>query len=222
MEAFLVPSPQAEVLDSHLFCLSLVLNSFLGLCFGKKRKVALTVSKSTVMCLRLLYADDLLNAKENEARAIRRCFEQYFSWSGQEANIEKSCILFSKNTSKLDRMAIKVVFGFKEMAKDSVYFGNTLLLSRNKMKDFKIMKDRIGQRIEGWNQNLLSKDGKATFIFSIIQNIPTYTMSTFRIPNGLCNDLDAMVHRFWWGHKKGSNRFLALKVWKDLWRPKKE
>lgn len=119
-------------------------------------------------------------------------------------------------------MAIKVVFGFKEMAKDSVYFGNTLLLSRNKMKDFKIMKDRIGQRIEGWNQNLLSKDGKATFIFSIIQNIPTYTMSTFRIPNGLCNDLDAMVHRFWWGHKKGSNRFLALKVWKDLWRPKKE
>lgn len=160
MEAFLVPSPQAEVLDSHLFCLSLVLNSFLGLCFGKKRKVALTVSKSTVMCLRLLYADDLLNAKENEARAIRRCFEQYFSWSGQEANIEKSCILFSKNTSKLDRMAIKVVFGFKEMAKDSVYFGNTLLLSRNKMKDFKIMKDRIGQRIEGWNQNLRLKTGK--------------------------------------------------------------
>lgn len=69
----------------------------------------------------------------------------------QKVNIEKSSILFSKNMSKHDRMAIKSVFNFKEMSNNSLYLGNSLLVSKNKMKGFKILKDRIDQRIEGWN-----------------------------------------------------------------------
>lgn len=154
--------------------------------------------------------------------AVKRSLEQFFGWSGQEANFDKSSILFSKNTSNHDRRAIKRVLEFKDMYKDSVYLGNTLLLSRNKVKDFKVLKDRIGQRIEGWDWQLLSKAEKSTLISSVIQTIPTYTMSTFRISYDLCKDLDAMVRRFWWGHKEGSKRYLALKAWKDLCRPKKE
>lgn len=93
----------------------------------------------------------MCRAKENEARTVRRSFEQYIRWSGQKVNIEKSSILFSKNMSKHDRMAIKSVFNFKEMSNNSLYLGNSLLVSKNKMKGFKILKDRIDQRIEGWN-----------------------------------------------------------------------
>lgn len=50
---------------------------------------------------------------------------------------------FSKNASKVDHLDIKVLFGFKEMPKDSIYLGNILLVSRNETKDFNILKDRI-------------------------------------------------------------------------------
>lgn len=45
-------------------------------------------------------------------------------------------------------------------------------------------------------------------------------MSTFQIPKGICNYLDAMVRRFWWGAKPGSKRFLALKSWRTICQSK--
>lgn len=83
------------------------------------------------------------------------------------------------------------------MPKDSIYLRNSLILSRNRNKNFKALKDRIIQRIEGWNPSLLSKAGKATLVTSVIQAIPSYTMSTFQLSNGLCKELDSMVQRFW-------------------------
>lgn len=45
-------------------------------------------------------------------------------------------------------------------------------------------------------------------------------MSTFRMPSTLCKEIDSMVRQFWWGTKRGSEHFLALRVWKDLCQPK--
>ena len=44
-------------------------------------------------------------------------------------------------------------------------------------------------------------------------------MSTFRVPDGVCNELDALIHKFWWGTNK-SGRFLALKCWDSICQPK--
>lgn len=50
----------------------------------------------------------------------------------------------------------------------------------------------------------------------------TGTMATFKVQKGMCNDLDKMVRRFWWGTKEGSNRVLDLKSWNMICRPKRE
>ena len=34
----------------------------------------------------------------------------------------------------------------------------------------------------------------------VVQSIPTYSMSVFKLPVGLCKDLEAMIRKFWWGH----------------------
>lgn len=52
---------------------------------------------------------------------------------------------------------MKKVFGFEEMAEGSINLGNSLVLSRNKSKEFKMMKDKINNRLNGWSKNLLSK-----------------------------------------------------------------
>lgn len=123
-----------------------------------------------------MFADDLLvmcRARDEDAMAVKRSLDLFFSWSGQEANLNKYSILFFKNTGKVNRNTIKELFGFKDMAKDSVYLGNTLLLSQNKNRDFKALKEMIDHRLEGWNRSILSKAGKETLIVghSIYSNI---------------------------------------------------
>lgn len=103
------------------------------------------------------------------------------------------------------------------MKPDFIYLGNALVLGKNQKREFNKIKDCVQSRLEGWQSKLLSKVGKATLINSVVQAIPAYTVSTFSLPRGLCNELDAMVRRFWWGAKQGSNRFLSLKAWRDLY-----
>lgn len=88
-------------------------------------------------------------------------------------------------------MAIKSIFGVKE-----IYLGSSLLMNRNKSKDFKVLKDRVNLRLEGWNRNLLSKAGKDSLIFLVIQAILVYSMSTLQIPTSISNDLDTAVRYF--------------------------
>lgn len=57
----------------------------------------------------IMDADDLLimsRANEEEASAIRNCFDLYYSWSGQKENWEKSSIMFSKNTDRMEKKII--------------------------------------------------------------------------------------------------------------------
>lgn len=46
-------------------------------------------------------------------------------------------------------------------------------------------------------------------------------MSTDRAPIGVCNDMDSMVRKLWWGAKPNAKGFLALKAWNDIPKPKK-
>lgn len=39
-------------------------------------------------------------------------------------------------------------------------------------------------------------------IKSILQAIPTYTMSVFLLPNALCHDIESLISNFWWKSSK--------------------
>lgn len=171
------------------------------------------VSRIALALTHLMYANDLLvmcRANKDEAAAIKKCFNKYCAWSGQEISSEKSSILFSKYTRNKDQLAIREHLNFKEMARDSIYLGSVLMFSRNKAKEFKILKDWVSSRFEGWSRHLLSKAGKATLIKSVVQAIPTYSMSTFRVPIGVCNDMDSMMRKFWGGAKPNAKGFFSF------------
>ena len=46
---------------------------------------------------------------------------------------------------------------------------------------------------------MLSKAGKEVLIKAVAQSIPTYTMNVFQLPMKLCDELNAMCAKFWWG-----------------------
>ena len=53
--------------------------------------------------------------------------------------------------------------------------------------------------MQGWKGKLLFRAGKEILIKVVAQSIPTYTMGVFQFPRKLCDELDAMCARFWWG-----------------------
>ena len=48
---------------------------------------------------------------------------------------------------------------------------------------------------------MLSMGGKEILIKVVTRAIPTYTISCFLLPKGLCEDLKGMERNFWWGQK---------------------
>uniref|UniRef100_A0A2N9G3J3 Reverse transcriptase zinc-binding domain-containing protein n=1 Tax=Fagus sylvatica TaxID=28930 RepID=A0A2N9G3J3_FAGSY len=71
---------------------------------------------------------------------------------------------------------------------------------RSKTVAFSEIKGRVWRRMHGWKEKFLSMGGREVLIKAVAQSIPTYTMSCFKIPDGLCKDLNAMFSDFWWGH----------------------
>ena len=66
---------------------------------------------------------------------------------------------------------------------------------------------------------MLSMAGKEVLIKAVAQSIPTYSMGVFRLPKKLCEELDVMCARFWWG-QVGSERKIHWKSWSKLTEPK--
>ena len=58
---------------------------------------------------------------------------------------------------------------------------------------FNKVKERIWAKIQGWKEKLLSQVGKEVMIKVVVQSIPTYSMSVFRLPVGLLKDIEAMI-----------------------------
>lgn len=57
---------------------------------------------------------------------------------------------------------------------------------------------RVHAKLEGWKGKLLSKDGKEVLLKSVVQALPHYAMSIFKIPLSICKSLEQSIARFWW------------------------
>ena len=75
----------------------------------------------------LLYVNDMLKcrADEMEASSINKILFKYSNWSGQQANMDKSQVFFSKITSRNVKRTFKEVLGFKEVKTKNVYLKRT-------------------------------------------------------------------------------------------------
>ncbi|XP_075670283.1 putative mitochondrial protein AtMg00310 [Castanea sativa] len=79
----------------------------------------------------------------------------------------------------------------------------------------------VWKKLQGWKEKLLSQAGRETLIKSVIQAIPTYTMSCFKLPKGLIKDLEVLIRKFWWGYN-GDNRKVHWVKWEKLCEAKEE
>ena len=58
----------------------------------------------------------------------------------------------------------------------------------------------------GWKENFLSIGGREILIKAVAQAILMYTMSCFQLSKGLCDDIEGMMRKFWWGQRGQESR----------------
>jgi hypothetical protein len=152
----------------------------------------------------LFFADDnLLFCKANsvEWRRLTRILDKYEAVSGQKLNQDKTSIFFSRNTSREKREEIVRLSGLKAIDRFEKYLGLPTLVGKSRSKEFKSIQDRVWTRLQSWKVKFLSQAGKEILLKAVVQAIPSYSMSVFLLPIGLCKEINRMMQKFWWGHK---------------------
>lgn len=79
-------------------------------------------------------------------------------------NFEKSTIIFSKQVSNEDQIAIKQRLEIPTEGGNGMYLKIPEQLKRSKAQIFTYVRDRLNHIINGWSAKLLSKGGKEVLI----------------------------------------------------------
>nr|XP_023894138.1 uncharacterized protein LOC112006071 [Quercus suber] len=142
----------------------------------------------------LFFADDSLlfcRATIQECRKVMEILATYERVSGQRLNREKTALFFSKSTALEHQSQIMDELGVSKLKQYEEYLGLPAMVGRHKKASFGKIKQRVWKRLQGWEGKLLSQAGREVLIKSVIQAIPTYTMSCFKFPITLCHEIEA-------------------------------
>ena len=145
----------------------------------------------------------------------------YEKASCQQLNRAKISFFFSSNTSREVQEEIKIRFGAQIIKQHEKYLGLSSLVGKNKGLTFNAIKEKLGKMLLGWKEKLLSKVGKEVLIKAVAQALLTCTMSYFKLPDSLYDEMMGMIRNFWWGQKK-EERKIAWLSWQKMCEPKCE
>ena len=109
--------------------------------------------------------------------------------------------------------------GVTKEALNDRYLGMPSDVGKSKTGTFKYHKDRVWKKVHGWLEKLLSVGGKEVLIKSVVQAIPVYSMSCFKLPRGLCEHINSIIRKFWWRSKNGVRK-VAWVSWDVMSRPR--
>lgn len=184
----------------------------------------ITIARGAPKVSHLFFADDsffFFNANARETQNFKNIIDMYFAASGQTMNLAKSCVNFSANVNVGMRNLLCGILGVGRSGDMGNYLGLPSLVGRNKRDILGFIKNKIVNRIHGWGRKFLSKAGREVLLKSVIQAIPSYSMSVFLLPNNLVREVEIVMNSYWWKGEWGSRTCIKWKTWHRLCVPKK-
>uniref|UniRef100_A0A803PM68 RNase H type-1 domain-containing protein n=1 Tax=Cannabis sativa TaxID=3483 RepID=A0A803PM68_CANSA len=172
----------------------------------------------------LFFADDslvFLEATESECKWFQELLEKYSIASGQVVNFHKSEMCFGRTVSDPLKSQLAALMGVKVVDNYGKYLGLPSFVGRTKKQHFEFIKTKVWNKLKGWKGSFFSAAGKEILIKAIVQAIPTYTMSCFRLPKKTINSIHSMAARFWWGSSEKDAKIHWCK-WSTLCKHKEQ
>lgn len=151
----------------------------------------------------LLFADDavfFLTGSLMECQNLSNILNQYSLATGQAINRNKSGIFFSPSCPMSLQNNLASELRVPILQRCGKYLGIPTDWGRSKRDMFSWILTRIQLKLQGWKEKLISKGGKEVLLKTVIQSIPQYAMSVFKIPKSLCKLIEQRMANFWWNN----------------------
>ena len=172
----------------------------------------------------LFFADDSLlfcRTTSQECQRVLNILMAYERAFGQQLNRDKTTLFFSKAVPQVMQETIISMIGVLEIKQYEKYLGFPSFVGRSKKANLLCIKERVWSKIRGWKEKLHSQAGKEILLKAMVQAILAYSMSCFKLPTTLCNEIETMIRKFWWG-QRGNRRKVHWVKWTKLCKPKSE
>ena len=181
-------------------------------------------SRQGVCISHLLFANDSMlffQATVEECQILLAILGKYEAAFGQAINRQKTTLFFSKNTRQEVRNDIQQMLGARVMSECEKYLGLPMLSGKSKVGTFKELQEKITKRVLGWKEKFISKAGREILIKTVAQAIPTYSMNLFKLPRSICDSINSLVARYWWGQNREERKIHWIN-WRKLCTSKKK
>ncbi|KAL0409703.1 UNVERIFIED_CONTAM: putative mitochondrial protein [Sesamum radiatum] len=144
-----------------------------------------------------------------------------YAWaSGQTINFRKSTVVFSRNIDSNLWNFLPTILGIRREERHDKYLGLPSCVGRSKTDIYHNIRERVWKRIGNWNEKFLSQVGKKILIKAVLQAIPTFSMSIFKIPDSILRSIQSSIADFWWHNRH--QRKIHWIAWDRICKPKKE
>ena len=157
----------------------------------------------------LFFAYDSLlfcRVRMKDLQVIQHILHKYEQASEQQINRTKTTLFFSKAIVKEKKRKILNFLRVSEIKEYEKYLGLLAVVGREKKASLNYIKERVWTKLQGWKEKLLSQAGREVLLKAVVQAIPNFAMSCFMLPLGLCNDIETLIRKFWWGECGGQRR----------------
>jgi len=170
----------------------------------------------------LLFADDsifFIRGDMKNLQALNEVLHLYSEGTGQQINFQKSSLFFGDKCPEQVKDRVKSYINVRNVVVQANYLGMPSWVGRSPTSTFNFLPERMWRKIRGWNDRPLSRAGKEVMFKSVIQAIPIYVMSCFRLPAAICDKMRTTISNHWWGIEEGKKK-MHWRSWEWLTAPK--
>lgn len=138
-------------------------------------------------------------ANEQMASCMADILNNYEKASGQKVNLEKSSIIFGIRVDQQKRARIQNILKVHVIGGGGKHLGLPEQFGKSKVKYFDGMVKHIKTLTTQWHNQHISLAGKKVLIKSVLQAKPVFSMSCFLLPKITCDEINAILSKFWLG-----------------------
>ncbi|CAN6584292.1 unnamed protein product [Malus baccata var. baccata] len=149
----------------------------------------------------LFFADDSVlfcEATVEDAKGVRDILNSYAAGLGQMINMNKSSIFYGAKVKKREKKLIEATLNIQSRMGFGKYLGLQADFGISKKAVFEDVRERLEVRMVGWAEQFLSQAGKEVLIKSVAMDMPNHAMSCFKLPIGVCKDIEKAIRSYWW------------------------
>nr|GEW98105.1 RNA-directed DNA polymerase, eukaryota, reverse transcriptase zinc-binding domain protein [Tanacetum cinerariifolium] len=165
----------------------------------------------------MCFADDLLvlrKGNKGSLEVIKKSLDEFSHVSSLNPNLGKNTIFFDsiKEREKHDLLEILPFKCGKLLVR---YLGVPLLAKRLSVMDYKVLINKVEERINCWRNKTLSYVGRVLLLASVLSSMQIYWASVYLLPNaiGLLGRWDAVKNHVWHSIGNGEKTSMFCDKW---------